>query len=68
MANKTYSEALRELQDTIQKMQDPNCDIDLLAQYTEQALQLLKFCKDKLHKTDEDVRKCLEQLAPTATP
>lgn len=68
MANKTYSEALRELQDTIQKMQDPNCDIDLLAQYTEQALQLLKFCKDKLHKTDEDVRKCLDQLAPTANP
>lgn len=68
MANQSYSEALRELQETIQKMQDPNCDIDLLAQYTEHALQLLKFCKDKLHKTDEDVRKCLEQLAPTANP
>ncbi|MDE5552484.1 MAG: exodeoxyribonuclease VII small subunit [Muribaculaceae bacterium] len=68
MAEKSYTEALRQLQETIQKMQDPNCDIDLLAQYTENALQLLKFCKDKLHKTDEDVRKCLEQLAPTANP
>lgn len=62
----TYTEALTNLQTIIQKMQSPDCDIDRLTEYTEEALKLLKFCKDKLHKTDEDIKKCLEQLAPTA--
>ncbi len=62
----TYTEALTNLQQIIQKMQSPDCDIDRLTEYTEEALKLLKFCKDKLHKTDEDIHKCLEQLAPTA--
>ncbi len=59
----TYSEAIRELEEIVRKMQSEDCDIDLLASYTARALDLLKFCKDKLFKTDEEVKKCLEALA-----
>ncbi len=59
----TYSEAIRELEEIVRKMQSEDCDIDLLASYTARALELLKFCKDKLFKTDEEVKKCLEALA-----
>lgn len=59
----TYNEAITELEELVQKMQSPTCDIDNLAQYTARALELLGFCKEKLTKTDEEVKKCLEALA-----
>lgn len=66
--NMTYTEALKRLEETVRQMQSPDCDIDRLAEYTTEALRLLRHCKDKLRKTDEEVARCLEQLAPTATP
>ncbi|MDE5874479.1 MAG: exodeoxyribonuclease VII small subunit [Muribaculaceae bacterium] len=57
-----YSEAIAELEAIVAKMQSDNCDIDSLASYTTRALELLKFCKEKLHTTDEEVKKCLEAL------
>lgn len=45
------------------KMQSDECDIDSLAGYTSRALELLKFCKEKLFTTDQEVKKCLEALS-----
>lgn len=58
-----YSEAVAELEAITAKMQSPECDIDSLAAMTTRALELLKFCKEKLFKTDTEVKKCLETLA-----
>ncbi len=58
-----YSEAIAELEAITAKMQSPECDIDSLASLTSRALELLKICKDKLFKTDEEVRRCLETLS-----
>lgn len=57
-----YSEAIAELEAITAKMQSTECDIDSLASLTSRALELLKTCKEKLFKTDEEVRKCLETL------
>ena len=57
-----YSEAITELESIVSLMQSENCDIDSLSSYTSRALELLKFCKEKLHTTDEEVKKCLEAL------
>ncbi|MDE6226132.1 MAG: exodeoxyribonuclease VII small subunit [Muribaculaceae bacterium] len=57
-----YSEAITELENIVALMQSESCDIDSLAEYTARALELLKFCKEKLHTTDEEVKKCLEAL------
>ncbi len=59
----TYSEALKELEQIVAEMQADNCDIDSLAAKTSRALELLKFCKDKLLKTDLEIKKCLEELS-----
>lgn len=59
----SYAKAVAELEEIVAKMQSENCDIDLLADYTSRALELLQFCRAKLRKTDEDVRKCLETLS-----
>ena len=58
-----YSEAVAELEAITAKMQSPECDIDSLAALTTRALELLKICKEKLFKTDEEVRRCLETLS-----
>ncbi len=58
-----YSDAIAELEAITAKMQSPECDIDSLASLTSRALELLKICKEKLFKTDEEVRRCLETLS-----
>lgn len=58
----SYGQALKELENILQKMQSPDCDIDSLSAMTTRALRLLKYCKDRLTKTDEEVRKCLAEL------
>lgn len=63
MTDLTYSAAIAELEQIVAKMQSPDCDIDLLAQYTSRALSLLTHCKEKLHKTEEEVRQCLTTLS-----
>ena len=62
MENMTYSKAVAELEAIVAKMQSDNCDIDSLAGYTSRALELLKYCKEKLFTTDQEVKKCLEAL------
>lgn len=61
----TYGKAVAELEAIVAKMQSDNCDIDSLAGYTSRALELLKYCKEKLHTTDMEVKKCLETLSAT---
>lgn len=59
----SYKVAIAELEQIIRQMQSPECDIDLLSDYTKRALTLLKFCKEKLMKTDEEVKRTLETLS-----
>lgn len=65
MEEKSYKEAVAELEDIVRKMESDNCDIDELSEYTTRALALLKFCKERLFKTNEEVEKCLDQLRKT---
>lgn len=58
----SYSKAIAELEAIVAKMQSDDCDIDALTGYTTRALELLKYCKDKLFTTDAEVKKCLEAL------
>lgn len=60
-----YSQAMAELETIVSKMESNQCDIDSLSQYTTRALELLKFCKERLFKVDEEVAKCLEALKDT---
>ena len=60
---KSYTQAMQELESIVAKMQSDNCDIDALADYTKRASELIKFCRDKLFKTDEEVKKCIESLS-----
>ncbi len=58
-----YSKAMTELENIVRRMQSNELDVDDLAEATRNALQLLKICKEKLKTTDEEVKKCLEELS-----
>ena len=58
----SYNEAVAELEGIVRKMESDQCDIDSLSAYTARALDLLKFCKERLLKTDKDLERCLEEL------
>lgn len=58
----TYTSAMKELEEIVQKLQRTDCEIDQLCQLTERSVKLLTFCKDKLTKTDEQLVKLLEGL------
>jgi exodeoxyribonuclease VII small subunit len=58
----TYTSAMKELEEIVQKLQRPDCEIDQLCQLTERSVKLLAFCKVKLTKTDEQLVKLLDSL------
>ncbi len=56
-----YEEALQELETIVRKMENDELDIDALTNQLKRAQQLIKLCKDKLTKTDEEIKKILDQ-------
>ncbi len=55
-----YEEALRQLEDIAAKMENDELDIDSLGEQLKTAQKLIRLCKAKLSKTDEDIKKILE--------
>lgn len=62
MKDLTYSEAITELDEIIEKMQNEECSIDNLNELTERSLKLLKICRTKLTATDEKLQEILKTL------
>lgn len=56
-----YEEAVRELQEIVSKMENDAFDIDQLSEKLKRAQQLIKLCRDKLTKTDKDIKKLLAE-------
>ncbi|WP_418788037.1 exodeoxyribonuclease VII small subunit [Leyella stercorea] len=54
-----YEAAMRQLEDIAAKMENGELDIDSLSEQLKTAQKLIKQCKDKLTKTDDDIRKIL---------
>ena len=54
-----YEAAYAELQSIVNKMENDELDIDQLSEQLKRAQELIKLCKDKLTKTDEEIKKIL---------
>ena len=52
-----YEEALAQLETIVRKMEANEYDIDELAVQLKTAQQLVKLCRDKLTKTEEEIKK-----------
>ena len=56
-----YEEAVRQLETIVDKLESNELGIDQLSTELKKAQQLIKLCKDKLTKTDEEIRKLLDK-------
>ena len=56
-----YEAAYAELQAIVHKMENDELDIDQMSEQLKRAQELIKFCKDKLTRTDEEIKKILAQ-------
>ena len=58
----SYQDALNEIEEILGKIESNELDIDELAEKVKRVSFLLKFCKDKLQKTNEEVEKILNEM------
>lgn len=59
----TYTEAFGQLQATVKRMEDADISVDDLADHIKQASKLIKICKDKLTKIEQEVNKNIAELS-----
>ena len=55
-----YEQAMREHEDIVRKMENNELDIDMLGAELKRAQTLIKICKDKLTKADNEVKNVLK--------
>lgn len=51
-----YEEALTQLEELVNKMENGDISIDSLSENLKKAHKLIKLCKDKLMKTEEEIK------------
>lgn len=59
---KSYAEAVERLETIMSRINNGAVDIDTLSDNLREAQELIKICRDKLYKVDEDVKKIIENI------
>ena len=57
--NIDYEQAMKELESIVAKMENDELDLDMMGKQLKRAQTLIKLCRDKLTKTDEEIKKIL---------
>ncbi len=58
----SYNEAMAEIEEILEKIENEELDVDELAEKVKRVSGLLKICKDKLYKTNEQVEQVLKEM------
>ncbi len=58
----SYGEAIAEIEEILEKIENDELDVDDLAEKVGRVSMLLKLCKEKLQKTNDQVEKILDEL------
>ncbi|NOQ27959.1 MAG: exodeoxyribonuclease VII small subunit [Bacteroidales bacterium] len=58
----SYSEAVIEVEEILQQLENEELDIDILSEKVKKVSSLLKICKKKLHQTEDEVQKILDNM------
>ena len=59
---KSYSESIVELEKILSRIEGGELDVDVLAEEIKKASELIKNCKEKLYKADEEIKKILDKI------
>ena len=58
----TYSEAITEIEEILQKIESGELDVDELTDKVKRVAYLLETCKKKLKTTESEIQKVIEGL------
>ena len=61
MENMNYTQAVTRLDEIMNVVQSGKLDVDELSGLLKEAAELVKFCRAKLYKVDEEVNKLLDE-------
>ena len=61
MENMNYTQAATRLEEIMNVVQSGKLDVDELSGLLKEAAELVKFCRAKLYKVDEEVNKLLDE-------
>jgi len=57
----TYEQAVRRLEQIVEQVENGKMGIDDLTDNLKEAQQLVKLCRDRLTKVDEEIKKILSE-------
>ena len=60
--NKTYEAAFEELQNIVKEIESGSISVDVLSEKVKRAGELIRFCKEKLFRTEEEVNEVLKEI------
>ena len=58
----SYTEAISEVEEILERIENEELDVDELAEKVKRVSVLLKICKEKLTKTNEQVEEILKEM------
>ena len=58
----TYQKAVEEIEDILSKIENEELDVDELSDQVKRVSTLIKICKEKLFKTQEEVERILDEI------
>ena len=63
MDKKTYTQAIARLEEIMDSVQNGKLDVDELSGLLKVASELVKYCRAKLYKVDEEVKSLLDEIS-----
>ncbi|ASB48141.1 exodeoxyribonuclease VII small subunit [Alkalitalea saponilacus] len=57
-----YSEAIAEIEEVLEQMENEELDVDDLSEKVKRVSELIRLCRDKLTKTEDEVVKVLNEI------
>lgn len=58
----TYRAALKEIEESVNRIENEDVDVDELSTLVKRVSELLKFCKEKLYSTEKEIDLVLKQM------
>ena len=55
-----YEEAMKRLEEIVSQIEEGKMSIDMITESLKEARTLIKFCRDRLYETDQEIRKVLD--------
>lgn len=60
--NGSYKEAITEIEEILRQLENNELDVDELSEKVKRVSQLVTLCKEKLHKTEQEIDNILKEM------